>query len=700
MSGIKEGYYFDILISYRQTFKVKAYYFLIVFLYFMSPNLYSQDQKVADSLSMIYQTKTLTDTAKLDLLRKLSFNEVRDLNLSLKYAEELISLAIKTGSNKFLGSGYFLKGNKKRLFGDLEEALDAYIKSAEVARLDNNMKGEGNAYGAIADIYSISKNHPNARLYYKKAIAILRESKDSVALASAILNAGDDYMSNQIYDTAYMNFTLSKIIFEKLNYLPGIAYNLGNIGMVYANTGKPNLAEKNIEEAIKILEDLEDYYPICVYLISMADIYIEKGDKLTALKYSMRSLNLAQQHGLKEQISDANLKLSELYEKAGEMGESFKFYKDHIAYRDSVNNIKSIQKLADLRTEFEVKNKQEEVNVLKKNKKAQLIMILSLLLILLMALGLIMLYYYSLKRSRILSAALDERNILLEKQSAELKEQNDKIIKTNEELKRLFEITSIQKEEIISSINYAQRMQSALLPPRAYITELLNENFILYKPKDIVSGDFYWIKQVKHHIILVSADCTGHGVPAAFMSVLGISYLNEIVQRREITQANQVLNELRKEIKHSLRQTGNKEESRDGIDMALCVIDTKKNVIQYSGAYRPLYLISQNNGEPIFKEFKADLMPVGVHFYGDKSFTNHEIPIEIGDTIYLSSDGFIDQMGGPHKTKFSSKNFKKLLLDIYDQPMYEQKEILEQTLKTWIGDNPQRDDILVIGARI
>src|ERR1035437_9675483 len=172
------------------------------------------------------------------------------------------------------------------------------------------------------------------------------------------------------------------------------------------------------------------------------------------------------------------------------------------------------------------------------------------------------------------------RCILLEKQSQELKEQREELM--------------LQKEEIISSINYAQRIQSAILPPEAYITELLNENFIFYKPKDIVSGDFYWIKQVKHYIILVSADCTGHGVPGAFMSMLGISHLNEIVQNREITQANQILNELRKQIKNSLRQSGKREGSRDGIDIALCVIDTKKNIMQYSGANNPLYIISNN----------------------------------------------------------------------------------------------------------
>jgi serine phosphatase RsbU (regulator of sigma subunit) len=290
----------------------------------------------------------------------------------------------------------------------------------------------------------------------------------------------------------------------------------------------------------------------------------------------------------------------------------------YINANDSIKSDENIQKMADLRTEFEVAKKQAEVEVLQKKKLIQRIVILGLAIILLLAMGLIMLYYYSLKRSKMLTAALDERRILLEKQSTELLEQNDKIIKANEELKQLYEITNSQKEEIISSINYAQRIQTAILPPETYITELINENFIFYKPKEIVSGDFYWIKQINQYIILVSADCTGHGVPGAFMSMLGISYLNEIVQRKEVTQANQILNELRKEIKHSLRQTGKKEESRDGIDMALCVIDTKKSIMQYSGAYSPLYIISNINGEPAFKEIKADMMQVGMHFSSDK----------------------------------------------------------------------------------
>ena len=184
------------------------------------------------------------------------------------------------------------------------------------------------------------------------------------------------------------------------------------------------------------------------------------------------------------------------------------------------------------------------------------------------------------------------------------------------------------------------------------------------------------------------------------MSMLGISHLNEIVQSREITQANEVLNELRKQIKQSLRQSGQRHQSRDGIDMALCVIDTKLNVMQFSGANNPLYIISTVDGKPELKEIKADPMPVGVHLSRVKSFTNHEIKLKIGDTFYIFSDGYVDQKGGVDDKRFSSTRFKQMLLDIHDQAMYEQKEHLEKVLKEWMGDNPQRDDILVIGARV
>ncbi len=426
--------------------KQKAYYFLIGFL-FIIQHIAGQDQKVADSLSVIYKKNILADSAKLELLRNLSFNELNDLKLALKYAEELITLSKRLENNLYLHRGYLQKGNKKRLTGEMEEALAAYFQSGEAAKKANFLKGEGTAYTAIADVYSISNNHTNARIYYTKAIATLRLSKDSIAIASAISNAGDAFLNNQIYDSALLFFRESGLIFEKINYLIGKAYSLGNTGMVYANTGQNDLAEKNINEATRILEEAGDYYPICVYLISMCDIYLKKGDKKTAMNYAQRSLKLAQQYGLKDQISDASLKLSELYEGAGRPDESFKYYKNHIAYRDSVNNIKSVQKMADLRTDFEVSKKQVEVDLLSLQKRNQRIIVIAtsiaLVLIFLLAIGLYRRNTF-IKRTNIIIREEKNRsdnlllNILPEETAIELKQSGKVLAKRFESVTVLF----------------------------------------------------------------------------------------------------------------------------------------------------------------------------------------------------------------------------------------------------------------------
>ena len=288
----------------------------------------------------------------------------------------------------------------------------------------------------------------------------------------------------------------------------------------------------------------------------------------------------------------------------------------------------------------------------------------------------------------------------VESQRDEIEAQRDEIETQREQLKIQRDVVVSQKNEIIDSISYAERIQSAMLPPETYISELLNENFIFYKPRDIVSGDFYWIKQVNQYVVVVAADCTGHGVPGAFMSMLGISYLTEIVQRREITQANQVLEELRKQIKNSLRQHGDPDEAKDGIDLALCVLDQKRSRMQYAGANNSLYLIRDTDGKPELKEVKADRMPLGYYQDRDRPFTNHEIDLEPGDTFYLFSDGFIDQKGGRDNKRYMKKAFKSLLMEIHDRSMPDQKGILDKKLTDWMGNNPQTDDILVIGVRV
>lgn len=252
-----------------------------------------------------------------------------------------------------------------------------------------------------------------------------------------------------------------------------------------------------------------------------------------------------------------------------------------------------------------------------------------------------------------------------------------------------------QRKELTESIRYASYIQKALLPASTLFKKLLPDHFILFQPRDIVSGDFYWITKKKSEIIIAVADCTGHGVPGAFMSILGITTLNEVVARNCYTSAGSILNQLREGIMRSLSQTGEDFEQKDGIDMALCIMDTNSNHIQYAGAFNPLYII--NNNELV--EINGDKMPIGVAAEEERSFTTHRITLEPGSIVYLFSDGFADQFGGPNGKKFKYQPFRDLLMKIHDLPMHRQKEELFYTFEQWRGNYPQLDDILIVGFR-
>jgi serine phosphatase RsbU (regulator of sigma subunit) len=254
----------------------------------------------------------------------------------------------------------------------------------------------------------------------------------------------------------------------------------------------------------------------------------------------------------------------------------------------------------------------------------------------------------------------------------------------------------IKNREITDSIQYASRIQSAILPPGDYVKKILPDRFILYLPRDIVSGDFYWLNELNSKVITVAADCTGHGVPGAFMSMLGVAFLNEIVSKVTDIHAHEILNQLRTHVIKSLHQTGAEGESKDGMDIALCVYDLPSMKLEYSGANNPLYLIRDN--EVII--YKADKMPIGIHALADQSFTLNVIDLKKGDIIYTFSDGYEDQFGGPNGKKFMAKNMRELLLKIHKEDMETQKTILKDTLYDWMKHTEQIDDVIVMGVRV
>lgn len=294
--------------------------------------------------------------------------------------------------------------------------------------------------------------------------------------------------------------------------------------------------------------------------------------------------------------------------------------------------------------------------------------------------------------ARLYSYRLKRENIRLEGIVAE---RTSEVVRQKDEIEKKNTVLEFQKKEIEDSIRYALRIQSSVIPTERECLNLFPESFVLFKPLNIVSGDFYWISRVGSKIIFTAADCTGHGVPGAFMSMLGVAFLNEIVNKDLITEPDAILNHLREKVIQALQQQGISGEARDGMDIALVCIDTKEKKLQYAGAYNPLIMIRNNK---IF-ETAGDKMPIGIYEKMDP-FTKHEINLEKGDVFYMASDGYEDQFGGPHGKKFKAKKFKQMLLEIHKYPMNSQKEIIERLFEEWKGDLQQVDDIVVTGIAI
>jgi len=301
------------------------------------------------------------------------------------------------------------------------------------------------------------------------------------------------------------------------------------------------------------------------------------------------------------------------------------------------------------------------------------------------------------KVNRELADKVKERTIEIEQQRDIVISQKDHIEKIN--------------TEITDSIRYAKYIQSSILPKADLLDSFLGEHFILNKPKDIVSGDFYWTSKIDSKIIIAAVDCTGHGVPGAFMSMLGMTLLNEIINKEYITHPGVILRRLRKEVINSLKQKNERGEQKDGMDISLCTLDPDNMKLQFAGANNPLYLIRKSNlkeagelrceltGDDRLYEIKGDMMPIGIYDRME-DFTLHEIDIFRGDSIYLFTDGFPDQFGGPDRKKLGYRQFKEQLLKNSSETMADQKKMLEKSLTDWMGANNQIDDILVIGFRI
>jgi serine phosphatase RsbU (regulator of sigma subunit) len=272
----------------------------------------------------------------------------------------------------------------------------------------------------------------------------------------------------------------------------------------------------------------------------------------------------------------------------------------------------------------------------------------------------------------------------------EVVHQKEEIENKNQELEVLY-------KHVTDSIKYAKRIQEAILPPESLVKKLLPNSFVLYKPKDIVSGDFYWVDEKNGKSMFATVDCTGHGVPGAFMSIVGYNNIKYVVDNNDFTTPALILDKLNEGISETLHHGHDEYQAKDGMDLSFCTIDYKTLELEFAGAFNPLYIIRDNE----LIQIKGDKFPIGF-FLGEekRNFVNHKIQLQKNDCIYIFSDGYSDQFGGPSGKKFMINNFRNLLLEIYKFPFAKQKDILNTTIEEWRGSLDQVDDILVIGVQI
>ncbi len=550
--------------------------------------------------------------------------------------------------------------------GNIDESL---INLREAYRLASGRKRQqGEIAYLLGVVFYQKKDLYNAGLYAVEAINLAKSVddaillRDSYALYSKVLKDGNDAIRALDYYEKYLQVNDS-IRFQEQ--------------MVSRENQREKLALEKMEKELQLSiagEEVED--------LALKQLKLQQEKQQNELELLRREKELEQSE--KDRILQS-LELtrerhaSELREQELKQLEQEKAIQDLQLKQKEVEEKERQKEIALLQSERE-RQKLEIEKQAEAQKRQRITIALFALIIVLVLSG----FIYARKQNQV-----------LKKQKKEIEEKSEEIMSQNEEIMTQKELIEVKNEEITDSIQYASRIQEAVLPALDVMDRNLPKHFVFYRPKDIVSGDFYWAGEAKGHTVLAAVDCTGHGVPGAFMSMLGISFLNEIVIREEQLDAAAILERLRSEVVAALKQRGKEGEAQDGMDMALCIVSPEKKKLQFAGANNPLYRV--RNGE--LEKFKADRMPVGFHHKIDVPFKAVTLYVKRGDCFYIFSDGYADQFGGLDKKKLKYRDFQKLLLALHSETFPKQGELLEKEFEKWKGDMEQIDDVLVIGFR-
>ncbi len=558
-------------------------------------------------------------------------------------------------------------------------------------------------YQILGEAYFFQENYENSLNYFKKFLATQVEKENRMGIGRAYNNMGIVYRALEKYREAIDCYEKSMAINHELNDISGLSSTYNNLGVLHEHLNLFGQARDYYNKSLEIELKLKDNEGISTSYLNLGGVHLKLGNYQLAIDYCNKSVELCEKYSYYHSLELNYDILYQIYKETEEYKKALEFLERFYDLKYNRINEETSTQIAELELKYQSNKQEQEILLLQKQKRQRSILNIigfSILFIILI-LASILLRINKLRRNN--NQILRTRNVEVLQQKEEIEAQRDEIEAQRDEIKRQRDLSELQTTKIIKqnkditdSIEYAKHIQIALFPDKITLQKILKNGFCLFKPKDIVSGDFYWVGYAQNKSIIVAADCTGHGVPGAFMSIIGINFLNEIVYDENIITPNEILNELRKKIIKTMVHANRIEESKDGMDVALITIDYDTMKLEYAGAYNHLYYIHDH----MLNVIKADRMPVGISEKSIAPFTNHTLDIHCGDIFYLFTDGFADQFGGPLRKKFRIGNLRELLLEVHEKEMAEQKRLLFETFINWKSKEQQVDDVLAIGIKI
>lgn len=595
--------------------------------------------------------------------------------------------------------------------GDVLKGLDFYHQSLKIREntfspVDNTTDQHGIAQtlNDIGVIYLNQEDSEEALKYYNRSFKIRQAIGDKSGMAQSLNNIGVVYKNQKLAARALENYRKALAMQEEVSEKEGLAYTLNNIAAIYKESGDPECSGTALEcelagcekalsflqRGLKIQEEIGEKAGIAYSKNNIASVLFKLKRNKEALEYAKESMALSMELGYPNNISRSSQTLSKLYAQSGDYKNAYEMQVLFKQMADSINNENG--RKASIKKEFQyvyekkaaadsVKSMEERkvfAAQMEKEKTQRTALYLGIILI------------------AIFSAFMYNRFRITRKQKSIIEFQKAEVEQKKIQVEKQKEIIEEKNKDITDSINYAKRIQQAKLPQLEDLYASLPQSFVLFKPKDIVSGDFYFYYKSSELIFIAAADCTGHGVPGALMSMVGSEQLNDAVKQSKDTA--EILKLVNRGMKASLRQSADENSTRDGMDIALCSINLKDGSVSYSGANRPIWIIRKGQAE--LEEIKATKKAIGGLTEDGQHFEAHNLKLNEGDTFYLSTDGYSDTFSGKNNKKLTTKKFKQLLLDICDKSMQQQKSHLENFIEDWKADAQQVDDILVIGVRL